>query len=71
MVSSCCLEEPGRHTASIIGVFYELRDIVVSEELGVANAASVLVESPLVLLGDVPRLASGPLQQQAVPTNSV
>lgn len=70
MVSSCCLEQSDRHTASIIGVFYEL-NIVVSDRLGVANAAPVLVESPLVLLGGVPLLASGPLQQQAVPKSDV
>ena len=40
---------------------------VVSDQLGVADAADALVESPLVPLGGLPPLASGPLQQQAVP----
>jgi hypothetical protein len=45
--------------------------MIVSGELGVADTAYVLVESLLVLLGDLPHFASGPLQQQAVPKNSV
>lgn len=40
---------------------------MVSDQLGVADAADVLVESPLVLLGGLPLLVPGPLQQQAVP----
>jgi hypothetical protein len=50
-------------------VLYELRPVV-SDKPGVADAACVLVESPLELLGDLPLLASGPLRQQAVPKKS-
>jgi hypothetical protein len=39
----------------------------VSNEIGDADGAYVLVESFLVLLGDLPLLASDPLRQQATP----
>jgi len=43
----------------------------VSDTPGVVIATYVLVESLPMLLGDLPLLASGPLQQQAVPKNRV